>query len=167
MLASPHSPAVILLGKALGGVVIGSLQAVALLAIAALVPGIDLEWQFDVVPGILLSLAVVLLLAVFLNGFAQIMASRIPTMSGFHLVMNLLLFPLLFVSGAFFPLADLPIWLKLLATANPLSYAVDALQVAVYASDDGHFGLLIDLLVLGTLAPATFILGLGRRVNLP
>jgi ABC-2 type transport system permease protein len=167
MLASPHSPPVILLGKALGGVVIGSLQAVALLAIAALVPGIDLEWQFDIVPGILLSLAVVLLLAVFLNGFAQIMASRIPTMSGFHLVMNLLLFPLLFVSGAFFPLADLPIWLKLLATANPLSYAVDALQVAVYASDDGHFGLLIDLLVLGTLAPATFILGLGRRVNLP
>lgn len=167
MLASPHSLPVILLGKALGGVVIGSLQAMALLAIASVVPGIDLEWQYEVVPGILLALAVVLLLAVFLNGFAQIMASRIPTMSGFHLVMNLLLFPLLFVSGAFFPLADLPIWLKLLATANPLSYAVDALHIAVYSSDNGHFGLLVDLLVLGALAPATFLLGMGRRVNLP
>ena len=167
MLASPHSPRVILLGKALGGVVIGSLQAMALLAIASLVPGIDLEWQFEVVPGVLLALAAVLLLAVFLNGFAQIMALRIPTMSGFHLVMNLVMFPLLFVSGAFFPLADLPLWLKLLATANPLSYAVDLLHIAIYAPDDGHFGLLIDVLVLGALAPATFLLGIGRRVNLP
>jgi ABC-2 type transport system permease protein len=167
MLASPHSPRVILLGKALGGVVIGSLQAMALLAIASLVPGINLEWQFEVVPGVLLALAAVLLLAVFLNGFAQIMASRIPTMSGFHLVMNLVMFPLLFVSGAFFPLADLPLWLKLLATANPLSYAVDLLHIAIYAPDDGHFGLLIDVLVLGALAPATFLLGIGRRVNLP
>jgi ABC-2 type transport system permease protein len=167
MLASPHSPAVILLGKALGGVVIGSLQAMALLAVAALVPGIDLEWQFEFVPGLFLALAAVFLLAVFLNGFAQIMASRIPTMSGFHLVMNLLLFPLLFVSGAFFPLADLPLWLKLLATVNPLSYAVDLLHIAIYAPDDGHFGLLIDMLVLGALAPATFLLGIGRRVNLP
>jgi len=167
MLASPHSPPVILLGKALGGVVIGSLQAMALLGIAALMPGIELEWQFGVIPGVLLAMGTVLLLAAFLNGFAQIMASRIPTMSGFHLVMNLLLFPLLFVSGAFFPLADLPLWLKLIATLNPLSYAVDLLQIAAYSSGDGHFGVLIDLVVLGALAPATFLLGIGRRVNLP
>ena len=167
MLASPHSPPVILLGKALAGVAIGSLQAMALLGVAAVIPGIDLEWQHGVLAGIFLAIAAVLLLAVFLNGFAQIMASRIPTMGGFHLVMNLLLFPLLFFSGAFFPLADLPFWLKALATVNPLSYAVDLLHIAVYASDDGHFGLIIDFLVLGALAPATFLLGIGRRVKLP
>ena len=167
MLASPHSPPVILLGKASAGVVIGTVQAMALLVVAALIPGIDLEWQYEVIPGALLALAAVLLLAVFLNGFAQIMASRIRTMSGFHLVMNLLLFPLLFFSGAFFPLGDLPLWLKVLATANPLSYAVDLLHIAVYTSDDGHFGLLADLIVLGALAPATFLLGIGRGVDLP
>jgi len=167
MLASPHSPAVILSGKALAGVAIGSLQAMALLVIAAMIPGIVLEWQYGVPAGAVLALVAVVLLAMFLNGFAQIMASRIPTMGGFHLVMNLLLFPLLFFSGAFFPLADLPFWLKALATVNPLSYAVDLLHVAVYTDDGGHFGLIIDLVVLGAIALATFLLGTGRRVNLP
>jgi ABC-2 type transport system permease protein len=166
MLSSPHSPPLILLGKALAGVVIGSLQAMALLGIAALIPGIELEWQHGLLPGVILALGGVLLLAVFLNGFAQIMASRIPTMGGFHLVMNLLLFPLLFFSGAFFPLADLPLWLKVLATANPLSYAVDLLHVAVYSADDGHFGVLIDVAVLTSLALATFAAGMGRRIPL-
>jgi ABC-2 type transport system permease protein len=163
MLASPHRPRTILLGKALAGVVIGSLQAGALLAIAALVPGIDLEWQYGPAAGLLLAAVSILLLATLLNGFAQIVAARIATMQGFHLVMNLLLFPLLFFSGAFFPLDDLPGWLKFLAAANPLSYAVDLLRIAVYADDGGHYGLAVDLLVLGALAPAAFLLGIGRE----
>ncbi len=163
MLASPHSPRVILMGKALAGVTIGSLQALALLIAAALIPGIELEWQYGVVPGMLLAAGAVLLLAVFLNGFAQLVASRIRTMQGFHLVMNLVLFPLLFFSGAFFPLQDLPAWLKILAAINPLSYAVDLLHIAAYTNGHGHFGLPLDLVVLCVLAPGTFVLGIGRR----
>ncbi|KKK92207.1 hypothetical protein LCGC14_2705230, partial [marine sediment metagenome] len=151
MLASPHSPQVILLGKALAGVTIGGLQALAVLAIAAAVPAIDLEWQYGVGPGVLLAAAAVVLLAAFLNGFAQVVASRIRTMQGFHLIMNLVLFPLLFFSGAFFPLDDLPTWLKVLATANPLSYAVDLLRVAIYTDGSGYFGLPLDLAVLAAL----------------
>ena len=105
----------------------------------------------------------VLLLALLLNGFAQVVASRIRTMQGFHLVMNLVLFPLLFFSGAFFPLEDLPTWLKVLATANPLSYAVDLLRTAVYADGSGYFGLPLDVAVLATLAAAAFLWGIGRR----
>src|SRR6266581_7998799 len=161
MLASPHRAPVILLGKALAGVTIGSAQAMALLVIATLIPGIDLDWQYGVVAGLLLAGLAILLLALLLNGFAQMMSTRIGTMQGFHLVMNLLLFPLLFFSGAFFPLADLPVWLRILAAINPLSYGVDLLHIAVYANDGGHFGLLIDLLLLLALAPATFVLGLG------
>jgi ABC-2 type transport system permease protein len=165
MMASPHSPRLILLGKALGGVTIGGTQALALLCVAALIPGIDLEWQHGVVPGLLLAVAAIGLLAVFLNGLAQMAASRIRTMQGFHLVMNLVLFPLLFFSGAFFPLADLPTWLKVLAAANPLSYAVDMLHIAVYADDGGRYGLAVNAAVLGVLAPAVFLLGIGRRVD--
>ena len=163
MMASPHPQQVILLGKSLSGVAIGSLQAIALLAIATVIPGIELEWQHGIVQGIGLAVLAVLLLALFLNGFAQLLASRIRTMQGFHLVMNLLLFPLLFLSGAFFPLADLPGWLKVLATVNPISYAVDLLQIAVYADGDGHFGIAIDLIVLGILAPAVFALGIRAK----
>lgn len=163
MLASPHPPQVILLGKGLAGVVIGSVQAMALLCIAALIPGISLEWQYGILPGLLLAAAAVLLLAVFLNGFAQLVASRIRTMQGFHLVMNLVLFPLLFFSGAFFPLHDLPVWLGVLAAANPLSYAVDLLHIAAYTDGSGHFSLPVDLAVLGALGPALFLLGTRRR----
>lgn len=163
MMASPHSPHVILLGKALAGVLIGSVQALGLLAVAAVIPGIHLEWQHGLAPGLLLATGGVLLLAVFLNGFAQLMASRIRTMGGFHLVMNLVLFPLLFFSGAFFPLHDLPLWLKVLAAANPLSYAVDLVHIAAYADGNGHFGLALDLIVLCGLAPLIFLLGLGSK----
>jgi ABC-2 type transport system permease protein len=163
MMASPHSPQVVLLGKALAGVLIGSVQALALLAVAALIPGIHLDWQYGVIPGFLLAAAGVLLLAVFLNGLAQLMASRIRTMGGFHLVMNLVLFPLLFFSGAFFPLNDLPTWLKVMAAANPLSYAVDLVHIAAYADHGGHFGLAVDLAVLCALAPSIFLLGLGSK----
>lgn len=163
LFSSPHSPRLILTGKALSGVLIGAAQAMALILIAGVIPGIELEWQYGVAQGLLLSAVGVLLLAVFLNGFAQVVASRIKTMQGFHLVMNLLLFPLLFFSGAFFPLGDLPDWLKVLAALNPLSYAVDLLRIAVYDDGGGHFGLAIDLVVLGILAPGVFLLGVGRR----
>ncbi len=163
LLASPHSPRVILTGKALAGVTIGGLQALAVLAVAAAIPAIDLEWQYGVAPSLLLAVAAVLLLALLLNGFAQVVASRIRTMQGFHLVMNLLLFPLLFFSGAFFPLDDLPTWLKVLATANPLSYAVDLLRAAIYADGSAYFSLPLDVAVLAALALAAFLWGIGRR----
>jgi ABC-2 type transport system permease protein len=163
MMTSPHPQQIILLGKSLAGVAIGSLQAIALLAIAVAIPGIELEWQHGVIPGIGLAVLAVVLLALFLNGFAQLVASRIRTMQGFHLVMNLLLFPLLFLSGAFFPLDELPGWLKVIAAVNPISYAVDLLQVAAYADSDAHFGIVIDLLVLGILTPLVFALGIGAK----
>ncbi len=162
LFASPHSPRLILFGKSLAGIVIGAAQALLVLLIAALIPAIDLRWQYGLVPGLALSAIAVLLLAVFLNGFAQLVASRIRTMQGFHLVMNLLLFPLLFFSGAFFPLDDLPFWLKLLATANPLAYPVDLLRLAAYADGSAYFGLAADLPVLVLLGPLIFLWGIRR-----
>lgn len=160
LLTSPHSPAVVMFGKAMGSVAIGSLQALAVLLLAIAIPPIDFEWQYGVVQGFLLALASILLMNVMLAGIAQAFASRISTMQGFHLVMNLVLFPLLFFSGAFFPLDDLPWWLKALGWANPISYPVDLLHLAVYGdSTGGYFGLWVDLPVLGVLAAAMFTLG--------
>ncbi|OGO52631.1 MAG: hypothetical protein A2148_06965 [Chloroflexi bacterium RBG_16_68_14] len=163
-LVSPHSPAAILFGKSLGAITIGSVQALAVLAFASAVPAIDLAWQYGVGPSLLLALATVLGLNVLLSGLAQVLASRIRTMQGFHLVMNLVLFPLLFFSGAFFPLADLPGWLYGLALVNPLTYAVDLLQLALYAEgESGYLGIGVDLAVLGSLAAVLFGWGLRRH----
>jgi ABC-2 type transport system permease protein len=87
-------------------------------------------------------------------------------MQGFHLVMNLVLFPFLFFSGAFFPLADLPAWLNALGRINPLSYGVDSLQLALYAEDaDGYFGVPVDVAVMGVLAFVVFWFGTSRSVS--
>ncbi len=164
-LSSPHSPRVILLGKSLAGVLIGVIQALVVLLVAS--PFVAFEWQYGVGAGILVSLAAIVLLNLMLAGVAQALASRIQTMQGFHLVMNLALFPLLFFSGAFFPVDDLPVWLEVLSRVNPLSYAVDALQLAAYADgEDGFFGLAVDFAVLAVLAVAVYLLGLARMPRL-
>jgi ABC-2 type transport system permease protein len=163
-LASPHSPSAVLFGKSLAAIIIGAAQALAVLAIAAAIPAIDLEWQYGVAPSLALAVLGVALLNVLLSGLALVFASRIRTMQGFHLVMNLVLFPLLFFSGAFFLLEDLPGWLRAIAFVNPLTYAVDLLQLALYAeSDDGYIGAGIDIIVLAVAAAALFALGLRRR----
>lgn len=164
-LSSPQPARVILLGKSLAGVLIGVLQALVVLLVAA--PFVEFEWQYGLLPGIGIALAAIVLLNVMLAGVAQALASRISTMQGFHLVMNLALFPLLFFSGAFFPVENLPAWLELMARINPLSYAVDALELAAYADgSEGYFGLGIDFAVLVVLAAAVYALGLARLPRL-
>jgi ABC-2 type transport system permease protein len=164
-LSSPHSPRVILLGKSLAGVCIGIVQAMVVLAAAS--PFVGFEWQYGLVAGLAVAAAAVVLLNVMLSGLAQALASRIQTMQGFHLVMNLALFPLLFFSGAFFPIDNLPVWLEVLARLNPLSYAVDALELAAYANGTGgFFGLWLDFGVMAGLAVAVYALGLARTPRL-
>jgi ABC-2 type transport system permease protein len=164
-LSSPHPARVILLGKSLAGVCIGVVQALVVLLVAA--PFVQFKWQYGTVQGIAVAIMVIVLLNVMLTGLAQALASRIKTMQGFHLIMNLALFPLLFFSGAFFPVANLPVWLEVLARINPLSYAVDALELAAYANGTaGFYGLALDLVVLVALAAGVYALGLSRTPSL-
>lgn len=165
LLSSPHSPRTILLGKSLAGVCIGVVQALIVLAVAA--PFVAFQWQYGIATGFLTAVAAVALLNVMLAGIAQALASRIQTMQGFHLIMNLALFPLLFFSGAFYPVHDLPMWLEVLARVNPLSYAVDALELSAYAKGaSGFWGLGLDFAVLGGLALLVYLLGLTRTPRL-
>jgi ABC-2 type transport system permease protein len=161
LLSTPHHPRVILLGKSFASLAIGVAQGLVVLLVAA--PFVEFEWQYGIVPGFAIAVAGVVLLNLMLTGMAQAFASRIQSMQGFHLLMNLALFPLLFFSGAFFPLEGLPMWLKVLAFANPLTYAVDALQLAAYApGDEAFIGLPLDFAVLVTAAVLVYGLGLSR-----
>ena len=166
LLASPNSPRTILLGKTLASVTIGVVQALIVLGVAAAIPAINFEWQFGIAGSLAVAALAIVLLNLFLSGLGQLLASRIRSMQGFHLVMNLVLFPCLFLSGAFFPLDDLPTWLYGLGRINPLSYGVDMLLLALYADgSDGFFGLAVDVVVMGSLALAVFFLGTGSRVD--
>src|SRR5215218_437220 len=85
--------------------------------------------------GMLLQvLGLMFLLAFALAALGVAIASRMRTMEGFQVVMNFVLMPLLFLSGAFFPLQGLPGWLAVLTHLDPVAYAVDAIRRVVLAS---------------------------------
>jgi len=75
-----------------------------------------------------------------------IFTSIMRDMQGFQLIMRLLTFPLFILSGAFFPLERLPIWLKSLSYINPLTYGVDGMRYCLIGMTE--FSLALDLFVL-------------------
>lgn len=163
LFASPQPAAAILLGKTFGAVAIGAIQALLVLALVAAIPGIDLAWQFGWLGGAAAAAAAVVALNLALNGFALLIAVRVRTMQGFHLIMNLALFPLFFLSGAFFPIHDAPAWLEVVHHANPLTYFVDLLQYAAYAPDGEHLiGPALSAPVAAAIAAILLAAGLRR-----
>jgi ABC-2 type transport system permease protein len=125
---APISRAAVAVGKALGGSTVAMLQASLLLLVSPLV-GVVLDPLL-----VLQILGLLFLLAFALSAFGVAIASRMRSMEGFQVVMNFVLMPILFLSGAFFPLNGLPAWLAALTRVDPAAYAVDALRRVVLTS---------------------------------
>ncbi len=128
MLVAPVSRTALVCGKTLGGASIATVQGTIMLALAPLI-GVRLT------PLVVVEvIGIELLMAVALTAFGVFVASHIQRMEGFSVVMQLLLFPMLFLSGALFPLSGLPGWLTVLTRLNPLTYAVEPLRQVVFAA---------------------------------
>ncbi len=127
MLVAPASRASLVTGKTLGGATVAALQGTIMLALAPLI-GVHLTVAlvFEVI-------GLELVMAIALTSFGVFVASRINRIEGFQVVMQLVLFPMLFLSGALFPLSGLPTWLTVLTRLNPLTYAVAPLRQVVFA----------------------------------
>ncbi|MCR4395907.1 MAG: ABC transporter permease [Candidatus Saccharicenans sp.] len=122
ILVAPISRVSITLGKILGAVTIASIQGFLLLVLA---PVLKIRLHPLTFPYLLLFMIMV---AFSLASLGLLIASLMKTTESFGLVMQLLIFPMFFVSGAFFPLTSVPRWMKWLAAVNPLTYGVDALR---------------------------------------
>jgi ABC-2 type transport system permease protein len=96
--------------------------------------------------------AVVLLLSFALTSLGIAMGSYIESLEGFQLVVSFVVFPLFFLSGALFPLKNLPEWLSFLTTVNPVTYAVDALRNAMMLTSRYTFAQDISILFAATIA---------------
>ena len=130
MLVAPVSRASIVLGKCFGGASVASFQGVIILLMAGLV-GVPYS------PTLMLTvLGELLLLAFTLTAFGVMTAARITEIQAFMALNQMLLMPLFFLSGALFPLGNLPGWLQVLTRINPLTYAVDPVRRAVFAHLD-------------------------------
>jgi ABC-2 type transport system permease protein len=130
MVVAPVSRSSILLGKCLGGATIAASQGVIVLALAGLV-----DVPYD--PALLLGGFVLLaLLAFTVTAFGVLVAVTIKQAQTFTWVMQLVVFPMVFLSGALYPVAGLPAWLEVLNRINPLTYAVDAMRHLVFSHLD-------------------------------
>ena len=126
MTIAPVSRTSIILGKCLGGASIAASQGVIVLALAGLV-GVP----YDL--GLLLgALGLLVVLAFTVSAFGMLVAVTIKQAQTFTWVMQLVVFPMVFLSGALFPVAGLPAWLEVLNRINPLTYAVDVMRHLVF-----------------------------------
>lgn len=141
----------IMLGRTLGGATVAVLQGMLLLLIA-LAAGFRLHDALSLP----MALLFMVLIALTFTAFGTAIASVLSDFQGFQFVMNLLVMPLFFLSGAMFPLANLPKALALLTALDPLSYGVDGLRHALINA--GHFGLPTDLAVLSVCAALLLVL---------
>jgi ABC-2 type transport system permease protein len=130
MLIAPVSRTSIILGKCLGGATIAASQGVLLLALAALV-----DVPYD--PLLLLgAFGLLVLLAFSVTAFGLLVSVAIKQAQSFTWVMQLVVFPMVFLSGALFPIAGLPAWLEVLNRISPLTYAVDPMRHLVFSHLD-------------------------------
>ncbi|MFB0517593.1 MAG: ABC transporter permease [Candidatus Neomarinimicrobiota bacterium] len=129
ILVAPVSRTAIALGKALGATSIASTQALILLVLAPLI-GVPIH-----VVAIIQLFGLMLLLAFSIAGMGLLIASLMQTTESFGLVMQLLFFPMFFLSGAFFPLTAVPKWMVGLSSVNPLTYGVDVFRQVLLGSE--------------------------------
>ena len=131
VLVAPLSRSGVALGKTLGGASVAMIQGILLLVLAPIV-GVDLT------PLLVLKLIpLMLLLAVTVSALGILIASRIQSMQAFQMVMQVVVFPMIFLSGVFFPVENVPVWLEVLTKINPVTYGVDAIRQLFLATDGG------------------------------
>ena len=126
MMVAPVRRSSIVLGKCLGGMTSAMLQGVILLALAGLV-----HVPYD--PVLLLGIfGLQLLIAFSVTALGVMVATTVKQPPTFNGVMQLLVFPTVFLSGAMYPVSGLPTWLGVLNRINPLTYAVDPMRRLVF-----------------------------------
>jgi ABC-2 type transport system permease protein len=154
MLVAPVTRLRILLGNALGGATISLIQALLVFTVSI---GIGFRpYNWALVPLAILIMAV---LSLMLTSFGAGIASMVEDFQGFQAINNFLIFPLFFLSSALYPLNNVPEILRILASINPISYAVDALRYTLI--HQSHFSLGKDLAVIS----AFLVISIAFAVN--
>lgn len=129
VLVAPVPRATIVIGKTLGGATVAMFQGSLILALAPLV-GVKLT------PVMILQLwPLMLMVALAAAALGILVASRMKSMEGFQIIMQSTIMPMIFLSGVFFPVNNLPSWMNPIVKVNPVTYGVDAIRQVVLAGE--------------------------------
>jgi len=152
VLVAPVSRFSIVVGRTLGGATIALIQGVIVLTIATFL-GVSFTLSFNLI----MAFAIMVLTSFVAIGIGLIIASRMQSIEGFQFIVNLLIFPLLFLSSPFSPLDALPDWLRAIALIDPITYGVDGLRASLI--NYSYFPIYIDFAVLVIFSLVTMGLG--------
>ncbi|MGH9771677.1 MAG: ABC transporter permease [Candidatus Acidiferrales bacterium] len=161
ILVAPVPRLTIMIGRTLGGATTAFIQGLIVFVIC-LLAGFRIAHPAQIP----LAILFMVLISLMFTAFGTAIASVMSDFQGFQLVMNFLVMPIFFLSGALFPLVGLPKILNFLATIDPLSYGVDGLRSAFAGA--AHFGLATDLTLLFVLSAIALVAGtyLFSRIQL-
>jgi ABC-2 type transport system permease protein len=127
MMVAPVSRSSIVIGKCLGGATVACTQGIILILLG---PAVGVDYNVLLILGIF---GLQLLLAFTITAFGVMIAIRIKQMQAFFGVMQMIVMPMFFISGALFPASGLPRWLEILNRIDPLTYAVDPMRRLVFS----------------------------------
>lgn len=151
-MVAPVSRFSIMLGKTAGGATVATIQGL-IVFVLTLIVGFR-PHNLVLLP---LSLVLVFLIAVLFTSLGTAIASMLSDMQGFQLIMNFLVMPIFFLSGALFPLQGLPKIMEVVTRADPLTYGIDGMRGTLIGAS--NFGIGTDFAILGLIA--IILLGIG------
>jgi ABC-2 type transport system permease protein len=155
-LVAPVSRLEIMIGRTLGGATVAVIQG-TLVALICVIAGFR-PANWTTAP---LVFVFMVLIAVVFSALGVAIGSSLQDMQGFQLIMNFLVLPIYFLSGALFPLTGLPKLLSWITTADPLAYGVDGMR-SVLLIGMTHFGAATDLVVLVVVGAILLVVGAWR-----
>jgi ABC-2 type transport system permease protein len=153
-LVAPVPRVQIMIGKTFGGATVAILQGL-LIVVVCLAAGFR-PAHLSSLP---LALLFMILIAIVFAAAGTVIGSGLQNMQGFQLIMNFLVMPIFFLSGALYPLNNLPVGLAAVTRINPLTYGIDGLRGAFIST--AHFTPALDASLLA--ATALVLLALGAR----
>jgi ABC-2 type transport system permease protein len=151
-LVAPVPRILIMIGRTLGGATVAVMQGILVFGLCLLV-----GFRPATLALVPLALVYMMLTAALFTAIGTALGSVLPDFQGFQLVMNFLVMPIFFLSGALFPLTNVPRALSIVASLDPLSYSVDGMRYSLIGV--AHFGAALDLAVLGCVTAAVLVLG--------
>ena len=149
---APEPRLQIMIGRTLGGATIAMIQGTLVMAVC-LIAGFRPAGFLSLPAGFLFMA----MIAVVFASLGTAIGSNLKDMQGFQLIMNFLVMPIFFLSGALFPLANLPAAMSIATRVDPLTYGIDGLRGALIGVT--HYGLATDASILAVLAAGFLIFG--------
>ena len=157
VLVSPLSRSGVLAGKAVGAATIAIIQGAIMLVLA---PIVNVPINLGTV---LALLPLLLILSLALSGLGLLIGARMRSQQGFQIVMQLVIFPMMFLSGIFFPVSGVATWLEVLSKLNPVTYGIDAIRQVFLGTEVagvtvfGHTMGIVDSAIVVAIAGVVFL----------